>query len=97
MKRSNYYSIEVHIPCRDGYIVLATFDLGTCPKIVNELFNELLGSSERSPNRLLRIDLSLNEENDLKIPVRSIHCTLDELADNTRVIIKKAFRALNLE
>ncbi|KKO90727.1 MULTISPECIES: hypothetical protein [Sphingobacterium] len=97
MKRSNYYTIEVHIPYKDSYIVLATFDLGTCPKIVNELFSELLGSTDHSANRLLRIDLLLHAEAEIKIPLRTINCTLDELADNTRSIIKKAFRTLNLE
>ncbi|WP_293953370.1 MULTISPECIES: hypothetical protein [unclassified Sphingobacterium] len=97
MKRLNNYSIEVHIPCKDSYLKLATFDLGNCPKIADELFNELLGSTEHTPNRLLRIDLLLHEEADIQIPVRSINCTLDELADNTKAIIKKAFRALNLE
>ena len=95
MKRSDYH-IEVLMPSKGGYIEIATFDLGSCGTVVYELFDELLGESQASGNRLLRINLVLNEVDKSRKQIRAVYCTLDELAENTKAIIKKAFRALNL-
>jgi len=96
MKKSDYH-IEVLMPCRGGQVEIARFDLGSCSSIVHELFDELLGEPASSGKRLLRINLILNGAGADRRQVRSVYCTLDELAENTKAIIKKAFRVLNME
>lgn len=95
MKKTDYH-LEVLMPCKEGYLEIAHFDLGSCCSIVHELFDELLGESQASSNRLLRINLVLNEVDKSRKQIRAVYCTLDELAENTKAIIKKAFRELNL-
>lgn len=96
MKTSNYY-IEIQMYCHGRYITIASFDKNSCEKIIHELFDELLGEHEASDNRRLRINLLLNSTAASKTQLRSIHCTLDELAENTKIIIKKTFRSVNFD
>lgn len=96
MERSNYH-IEVQMYCHDSYIQIAKFDLSSCEKIVQELFDELKWDSQASGNRLLRIALMRNEKNNTKTQLKSLDCTLDELGENIKAIIKKTFRAVNFD
>ena len=96
MKTSNYY-IEIQMYCHGRYITIASFDKNSCEKIIHELFDELLGEHETSDSRRLRINLLLNNTAIPKTQLRSIHCTLDELAENTKMIIKKTFRSINFD
>ncbi|MNG75474.1 hypothetical protein D3C87_689680 [compost metagenome] len=96
MERSNYY-IELQMYCRGHYMTIASFDRSSCEKIIHELFDELRGDRQASDLRLLRINLLLNDNENSKTQLRSIHCTLDELAENTKIIIKKTFRSVNFD
>ncbi len=96
MKTSNYY-IELQMFCHGRYITIANFDKNSCEKIIHELFDELRGEPEASDRRRLRINLLLNDTAIPKTQLRSIHCTLDELAENTKMIIKKTFRSINFD
>ena len=78
-------------------MTIAHFDQSSCEKIVHELFDELVGGSQPADNRLLRINLLLREQGLSNTQLRSIHCTLDELAENMKIIIKKTFRAVNFD
>ncbi|MNI96605.1 hypothetical protein D3C73_1550960 [compost metagenome] len=78
-------------------MTIAHFDQSSCEKIVHELFDELVGGSQPADNRLLRINLLLREQGLSNTQLRSIHCTLDELAENVKIIIKKTFRAVNFD
>jgi hypothetical protein len=96
MERPKYH-IEVQMYCQDRYIQIATFDLSSCEKIIQELFDELRWDSQAPGNRALRIALMLNDKNNTKTQVKSVDCTLDELAENIKAIIKKTFRAVNFD
>ena len=78
-------------------MTIAHFDQSSCEKIVHELFDELVGGSQPADNRLLRINLLLREQGLSNTQLRSIHCTLDELAENMKIIVKKTFRAVNFD
>ena len=78
-------------------MTIAHFDQSSCEKIVHELFDELIGGSQPADNRLLRINLLLRQQGLSNTQLRSIHCTLDELAENMKIIIKKTFRAVNFD
>lgn len=96
MKTSNYF-IELQMYSHGHYITIASFDQKSCEKIIHELFDELRGEPEASDSRRLRINLLLNDARIQRIQLRSIHCTLDELAENTKIIIKKTFRSVNFD
>lgn len=96
MKGSTFY-IQVLMPYQETYTVIATFDLGHCSHVAHEVFDALLGETAPSSNRLLRISLILHDEGLRNTEVKFLNCTLDELAENTKAIITKAFRALNLD
>lgn len=82
---------------QERYMTIAHFDQSSYEKIVHELFDELVGGSQPADNRLLRINLLLREQGLSNTQLRSIHCTLDELAENVKIIIKKTFRAVNFD
>ena len=96
MKTSNYY-IELQMYSHGQYITIASFDQKSCEKIIHELFDELRGELEASDSRRLRINLLLSNAAIQRTQLRSIHCTLDELAENTKIIIKKTFRSVNFD
>ena len=96
MEPTTYY-IQIQMHCKEHDITIAHFDQSSCDKIVHELFDELLGESQPAANRLLRINLLLNKKETSETELRSIHCTLDELAENMKIIIKKTFRAVNFD
>ena len=96
MERSNYY-IEIQMFSQERYMTIAHFDQSSCEKIVHELFDELVGGSQPADNRLLRINLLLRQQGLSNTQLRSIHCTLDELAENMKIIVKKTFRAVNFD
>ena len=96
MEHSTYY-LDIQMYCQDKYINIATFDLSSCTKIVDELFKEFQGENQVAGNRLLRINLMLNKAGNTAIVGRSINCTLDELAENSKIIIKKTFRTVNFD
>lgn len=60
------------------------------------LFDRLEGSKDLAENRPLHIDL-METVDDLPVKIKSICCTLDELAANTKLIAKEIFRLKNLK
>jgi hypothetical protein len=70
--------------------------LGNDRQIAHELFNQLQGSRQPDGHILLHIDM-METVNELPQKIKTIGCTLDELAHNTKIITREIFKLKNLE
>lgn len=61
-----------------------------------ELFGQLKGCRDIKDSCLLHIDL-METVNELPVKIKTICCTLDELAYNCKLIARETFRLKNLE
>jgi hypothetical protein len=61
-----------------------------------ELFRRLKGSEDLKDNCLLHIDL-METVDELPVKIKTICCTLEELAFNCKLIAREIFRLKNLE
>jgi hypothetical protein len=90
------YRIAIHARTASGFDTIGEFFIGTDRRQANQLFKSLKGSPDNLEDGVLIMDLrELNRG--LLFDVHMIQCTLDQVADNCRLITKHQFRALNLK
>jgi hypothetical protein len=90
------YRIALHARTASGLDTFGEFFIGTDRQAAKELFNTLKGSSDGIENGLLLMELREVNRN-LPLDIRMIHCTLDQVAENCRLIAKSQFKAHNLK
>jgi hypothetical protein len=90
------YRIAIHARTSSGFDTIGEFFIGSDRQEANQLFKSLKGSPDNLEDGVLIMDLrELNRG--LLFDVHMIQCTLDQVADNCRLITKHQFRALNLK
>jgi hypothetical protein len=90
------YRIAIHARTSSGFDTIGEFFIGSDRQEANQLFKSLKGSPGNLEDGVLIMDLrELNRG--LLFDVHMIQCTLDQVADNCRLITKHRFRALNLK
>ncbi|MFD0766009.1 hypothetical protein ACFQZI_14190 [Mucilaginibacter lutimaris] len=94
METRFYILLSLKTP--DGFIDYGQFFLGNDRSAANELFSQLKGSREINNTCLLHTDL-METVKGLPVKVKTICCTLDELALNSKLIAKEIFRLKNME
>jgi hypothetical protein len=90
------YRITLHARTASGFDTFGEFFIGNDRQAAKELFNTLKGSPENMEDGLLLIELREINRN-LPLDIQMIHCTLDQLADNCRLITKDLFKLRNLK
>ena len=90
------YRITLHARTASGFDTFGEFFIGNDRQAAKELFSTLKGSPDNLEDGLLLIELREINRN-LPLDIQMIHCTLDQLADNCRLITKNQFKKLNLE
>jgi hypothetical protein len=90
------FYILLNLKTPEGFETYGQYFFGDDRKAAYNLFDRLEGSSELSDNHLLHIDL-IETANELPLKIKTIGCTLDELAANTKLIAKEIFRLKNLK
>ena len=90
------YRIALHARTPSGLDTIGEFFIGANRQAAKDLFNTLTGSSEGIQEGLLLMELQEINRN-LPLDIRMIHCTLDQVAENCRLIAKAQFRALTLK
>ena len=61
-----------------------------------DVFGRLAGTQQVSLNSVMTVDL-IKRENGIPYPLDLKHCTLDQLAENVKLITKELFKRVNLE
>ncbi len=94
METQFYILLSLKTP--QGFINYGQYFLGNDRDAANSLFSQLKGSKDLTNKAILHIDL-METVNELPVKIKSIGCTLDELAINCRLIARDIFRLKNLE
>jgi hypothetical protein len=93
---STEYRIAVHARTTSGFDTIGEFFVGSDRQEASQLFKSLKGSADEIQDGVLLMDLrELNRG--LLFDIHMIQCTLDEVADNCRLITKHQFKTLNLK
>ncbi len=92
---SRYY-ILLSLKTPTGFDTYGQYFLGDHRQIAEELFNQLEGSRENVHGALLHIDM-METVDELPVKIKTIGCTLDQLAHNTKLIAREIFKLKNLE
>lgn len=79
-----------------GFESFARFYIGNKEELVRELFAKLKGTTKDPENWILQMDLT-ETQNNLPVNIELIGCTLEEMAENCKVITKEAFKIFALE
>ena len=95
MMDSRYY-ILLSLKTLIGFDTYGEYFLGDDHQTADDLFNQLKGSREITTNALLHMDL-METTDVLPLKIKTISCTLDELAYNTKLIAREVFKLKNLE
>lgn len=91
------YNIVISIRTLHGMLEIGTFFLGTDVDFAQRVFDGLQGASILEDDALIRIDLEKKESDILPARLVSISCTLDEYAENCKVITRDIFKFFTLE
>jgi hypothetical protein len=89
------YRIALHARTASGFETLAEFYIGHDRRAAHQLFNTLKGSPDTIENGILFMELR-EIARGLPLDIRMVHCTLDEVTENCRLITKNQFKAINL-
>jgi len=94
MKTQFYILLSLKTP--QGFTDYGQYFLGNHREAAYGLFGQLKGSIEIKDNCLLHIDL-METVNELPVRIKTICCTLEELATNGKLIAREIFRLKNME
>lgn len=85
------FHVLLSIKTETGFENFGKFFLGNDGDAAQRIFHQLKGSREVSEENILHAELT-EMRNDLPVNVQMISCTLEELAENCRIITKEVFR-----
>jgi len=80
----------------EGFESFGKYNLGNNRKTATAIFRQLKGSPDVGLQTMLTIELE-ETVNGLPVNLQMLGCTLEELACNTKIIVKETFRLLNLK
>jgi hypothetical protein len=92
--KTKFYII-CHINTPEGPETYGRFEIGNDRGKAYELFSKIKGDKEMSGPNILCLEL-METVNELPVNINIIGCTLNELAENCRIITKEVFNNLNL-
>ena len=90
------FYIVLYIKTPEGFEHFARYYIGNKGELARELFSKLKGTTEDPENCILQMDL-METQNNLPVNIKLIGCTLEEMAENCKVITKEAFKIFTLE
>jgi hypothetical protein len=89
------YQISLHIKTPSGFKTYGTFELGSDREQALAIFSELRGTAKIAQNSILYMDFSEIRDG-IPLPIALIHCTLEDIAFNARIITRDVFKNLSL-
>lgn len=90
------FYILLYIKTSQGFESFARFYIGNKETLARHLFDKLKGSRETVDDYILQMDL-METKNNLPLNLKVIGCTLEEMAENCKVITKEVFKIFTLE
>jgi len=93
---ANQFYILLSLKSPERFENYGQFFLGNDREFASALFNGLRGSESASEHSWLHVDF-METVDELPVCIKSICCSLDELAYNCKLIAKETFKAYNLK
>jgi len=90
------YYIDLHIKTPAGFETYGTFYLGDDKEKASAIFGQLKGTDEVSEKSILHMDFTAMKDG-IPLPIQILHCTIDDIAINSRIITRDVFKNLALE
>jgi hypothetical protein len=90
------FLIVMNIITADGFESCGKFFIGSDRNAATSIFQKLKGSKKVSDKSILTFEL-METSRGLPLNIQVIGCTLDELAQNCKIITKEMFKLLNLK
>ena len=90
------FQITVNMRVAEGYVETGRFYIGPDKETAYEVFEQLKGTSSCGGASMLRLDL-VEQNNELNTVCKMLECTLCDIAENVKVIVRETFRLVNLE
>ncbi len=90
------FNIRLNIRTSNGFECFGKFFLGNKREFATAIFNQLKGEKNADDKGILQFDL-VESINGLPVSIQMISCSLEELAENCKLITKETFRAINME
>lgn len=87
--KSTFY-IMLSMKSLDRYECFGEFFLGNDRQHAEVIFSQLKGRDESNKQTVLNLDL-VEIKGELPVIVKTIYCTLDDLANNTKLITREVF------
>ncbi len=95
MRKTTFY-IVLNLRTCNGFESFGKFFVGNNGKSAGAIFEKLKGRKRVNEKSILQLDL-VELINGLPANMQMISCTLEELAENCKIITKETFKLLNLE
>jgi hypothetical protein len=95
IRQPGFY-VVVNLKAGKSYESYAKFFLGKKRKPAESIFLKLKGSRDVSETSMIQLQL-MEVDDGLPLNINLLSCTLEELAENCRIITKELFKQLNLE
>ena len=89
------FQISLHIKTPAGIETYGNFDIGSDREQAMAIVEQFKGTDELSEHSILYMDFS-EVKNGIPLPVRIMHCTLDDIAYNVRIITRDLFKNFSL-
>ena len=94
--RETIFYIVVNIKTVNGLESVGQFFIGNNREIAAAIFRKLKGDENVDDKTVLSLELR-ETVNGLPVNMQMIGCTLEEMADNCKIITKETFKLLNLK
>ena len=94
MEQTTFY-IVLNLRTCNGYENFGKFFIGNNKKCATDIFNQLKRRSNVDEKSILQLDL-METKNGLPVNMQMIGCSLEDLAENCKIITKETFKLFNL-
>jgi hypothetical protein len=95
MKQASFY-IVLNLRTPGGYECFGKFIVGNNRNVAMAIFNKLKGQKNVNEKSILQLDL-MESMNGLPVNMQMMTCSLEDLAENCKIITKETFRHYNME
>ncbi|WP_276481525.1 hypothetical protein [Paraflavitalea pollutisoli] len=90
------FYIRFNVKTAEGLHCYGRFDIGNERTVAEKIFRQLKGRHDVHENTILSVEL-METIAGLPVNLQLLSCTLDELANNCRIISKEIFNQANLK
>lgn len=85
------FYILLHLKTMDGHENFGKFYMGSNKEVADAIFRQLKGNSNVTDQCGLHLEFMEMRDN-LPYNIKMLSCTLDQLAENVRIITKETFK-----